>query len=137
MNICAQMMNPNKIHYFLQNAKIEGQPLFNVQNKRQWFAYRQQRGSKEIEIKLLRYMLWVNRKTILYVLIRLKYIHVTKQVFVLDLKQGKELMIPPELRTDNFPMSMRFYDPIFRILELQIEDETKFSFTTQRNINMT
>lgn len=45
-------------------------------------------------------------------------------------------MIPPELRNDSLPMSMRFYDPIFRILESFVEDETKYSFTTQRNINL-
>ena len=42
----------------------------------------------------------------------LKKIEITKQSFVLDLEQAREVFIPHELSCDVYPASFRYYDPI-------------------------
>lgn len=48
--------------------------------------------------------------------LKLKLINVSKQVLMIHLEQGKEVHIPPELSQDGLPMTMRFYDPILKII---------------------
>ena len=67
-------MNQNKITYFFQNADIDGTPLYNLYNKKQWFVYRQARAAKEIEMKVLRCVGWMDRSGLSNILIKLKMI---------------------------------------------------------------
>jgi hypothetical protein len=41
-------------------------------------------------------------------------------------------MIPKELRIDHLPMSFQYYDPIIKVLQLNIDDDTKYAYNIRR-----
>ena len=51
-------------------------------------------------------------KNELYIKAALMKLQVAKELFVLDIEQGSEAYVPPELTVDLMPMSFRFYDAI-------------------------
>ena len=63
-----------------------------------------------------------------YILCLLKRIDLAKQLFVLDIEEGTEVFIPKELRTDNFPLSFQFNDPILMIIHRKMSDDRKEYF---------
>lgn len=77
---------------------------------------------------------FVMKKGLIGVMLRIKYLQILREMFIIDLKQGKELMIPSELRTSDLPQSMRFYDPIINMLETGIDEETTYTYSLKRNI---
>lgn len=83
----------------------------------------------------MKFALSMYSNSLLFVLLRIKILSIIKEIFVLDLKQGKELMIPKELRMDHLPMSFRFYDPIIKILQLNIDDDTKYQYNIRSQIH--
>ena len=55
----------------------------------------------------------------------LNKIELAKKLFVLDIQRGSEVYIPPELSVNEFPISFRFYDPVFHLINKTIEQEKK------------
>lgn len=49
---------------------------------------------------------------------------------------GQEAFIPFQLSHDHLPYSMRYYDPIIHIAELEISDDKKEYFYEKNKINM-
>lgn len=47
-----------------------------------------------------------------YIYAALQNIKYQKEIFILDLEQGKEVFIPKELRQDRMPQSFIYYDSI-------------------------
>ena len=56
-----------------------------------------------------------------------------KRIFVMEVERGQEVFIPPDLSIKALPMSYRFYDPIFHIVESLVSNEKKqiFNMKTQ------
>jgi hypothetical protein len=63
-----------------------------------------------------------------YILCLMKRIELAKQLFVLDIEEGTEVFIPKELRTDHFPQSFQFNDPILMIIHKKMSDDRKEYF---------
>ena len=62
-------------------------------------------------------------------------IQLVKEIFILDLKQGREMMIPEILRMDHLPESFKFYDPLLNILQKSIDSFSKYAFNIRKQIN--
>lgn len=73
-----------------------------------------------IKLKAVRGVLMI--KTIL------RRIKLAKFLFIQEIEQGQEVFIPYQLSQDHFPISMRYYDPILHIVNLEISDEKKEFF---------
>ena len=52
-------------------------------------------------------------------------INFTKQIFIQDIEEGLETMIPKDLSQARLPYSCRYYDPILAILQSGITDDRK------------
>lgn len=50
-------------------------------------------------------------------------IKIAKNLFLLNLAQGEELLIPRELSQNNMPMSYRFYDPILSMIQSDLDEQ--------------
>jgi hypothetical protein len=72
----------------------------------------------------------------LYLLILLKTIELSKQIFVLELEQGLAVFIPRELSQDSLALSYRFYDPILRIVYKMCSDEKKEFFALKNEFDI-
>jgi len=48
-----------------------------------------------------------------------------KELFTLEIEQGCEVFIPKELSQKSLPVSFRFYDPIIKIVQGLISDDTQ------------
>lgn len=57
-------------------------------------------------------------------------------MFILDIEQGDEVIIPTELLQSDLPLSFKFYDPVLKIIQEQINLETKDFFTLKNKLNL-
>ena len=55
----------------------------------------------------------------------LKKIELAKDIFVKEVENGKEVKIPVEMDQSQYPISMRFYDPILIHLQNQMSMDQK------------
>lgn len=46
----------------------------------------------------------------------LKKIEVAKKLFIIEIEQGNEVLIPKELSQNDLPFSFTYYDAIFQIV---------------------
>ena len=79
-----------------------------------------------------------------FIKLKLKQIELKKEIFLLDIEQGREVIIPSELSIDQFPLSYWYYDFILNYLQESISDEIKenimfqtdfqFKFKKEENI---
>jgi len=69
-----------------------------------------------------------------YVLCLIKRIEIAKQLFVIDIEQGTEVFIPPDLRMNTFPLSFQFNDPILMIIHSRMSDDRKEYFIKKNQI---
>lgn len=58
----------------------------------------------------------------------LRRLKVAKFLFIQELEQGQEVFIPNQLSQDHLPLSMRYYDPILQIVDLEISNDKKEYF---------
>jgi hypothetical protein len=64
----------------------------------------------------------------LYLRTVLNKIELVKRLFIIEIQRGSECAIPPELSIKEFPMSFRFYDPIFHMINKYIDTEKKLVY---------
>lgn len=55
-----------------------------------------------------------------YLIITLKEIELMRKIFILDIEQGDEVVIPDSLSQKSLPLSYQFYDPILNIVQQQV-----------------
>lgn len=55
----------------------------------------------------------------------LKKIQVAKQLFIIEIEQGNEVLIPKELSQSGLPMSYQYYDALIRVVQDGMSDELK------------
>ena len=67
----------------------------------------------------------------------LQRINISKEMLLSEVQKGNEVFILKDLSQDQLPFSMRFYDPIFQIIQDQMEIEKKefYYFLNQTNYN--
>ena len=86
------------------------------------------------KLRLLQNILWLlcYKNSCKFIEIKLKQIQIVKQIFILDIEQGDEVVIPKELSQRCLPLSYQFYDPILNIISANISEEMR-SHLTLRN----
>ena len=47
----------------------------------------------------------------------LNRIKLQREVFIIEIEQGNQVLVPPYLSQDSLPCSFRYYDPIIRIIQ--------------------
>ena len=70
-------------------------------------------------LSLMKLNMCINMKCIhglVYLRALLMKIQLTKQIFIQDIEEGLETIIPKELSQSRLPYSCRYYDPILAIL---------------------
>mmetsp|Transcript_23526 Transcript_23526/g.36214 ORF Transcript_23526/g.36214 Transcript_23526/m.36214 type:complete len:80 (+) Transcript_23526:1555-1794(+) len=50
----------------------------------------------------------------------LEKINLAKELLVLEVEQGGNVLIPDEMQQDKLPLSFQYYDPVLRILKAKI-----------------
>lgn len=51
-----------------------------------------------------------------YIDIVLREIQITRELFLMDLSMGDDVIIPATLQYSKLPLSYRFYDPTFKMI---------------------
>ena len=46
----------------------------------------------------------------------LKRVDIVKELFIQEIEQGKECIIPKDLSQDKLPISFRYYDPVISLV---------------------
>ena len=54
---------------------------------------------------------------LMFVQIKKKQIELAREIYILDIEQGQEVFIMPELSQQTLPKSFNFYDPILKIIQ--------------------
>lgn len=65
------------------------------------------------------------------ILLRIKTV---KEIFILDISEGKEVYIPPSLSQNRLPKSFRFYDPIQNLIHQRTPGERVQFFNVQEQV---
>lgn len=60
-----------------------------------------------------------------YLIALLQKIALSKELFLIEVQEGKETFIPKELSQDFLPYSFRYYDPVLAIIQESIQSTTK------------
>ena len=102
-----------------RDVKIDGKPLY--ENSLDMHQLVKQKMEKNILTSTYRkFKLILGMKILqgsLYLKVMLKLIEVAKKLFVYDMEQGGEVYIMSELSQESVPMSLRYYDPILKIVQ--------------------
>jgi len=75
-------------------------------------------------------------KSSLFIFTKLKQIELIKEVFVLDMEQGNNVLIPPELSVNTFCLSYRYYDSILQIVHSMFNPSKKDVFDLRNKLNI-
>ena len=74
---------------------------------------------------------------IFYIHCMLRKIELVKHLFILELEQGQESIIPADICCDRYPISFQYYDPVIQIINKLMPSESKkfFQFNLDFNLN--
>ena len=64
----------------------------------------------------------------------LKKIEIAKEIFVREIEQGQEVLIPSELCQNKLPGSMRYYDTVLIFMQDYMSADQKEFFYTKQNL---
>ena len=71
-----------------------------------------------------------------FILATLRQIEYAKDMYILDIEQGIEVYIPSELNQNDLPQSMRYYDPIIRIIYSRMLSSKKEYYNLRNSMNL-
>lgn len=71
-----------------------------------------------------------------YLEIVLREIQLVKQIFILDLTMGDEVIVPYMLQMSKLPLSYRFYDPTLKMVQEMTTKEQRDFFGLKYKLNM-
>ena len=71
---------------------------------------------------------------ILYVKSLIKRAELAKFLFTRDIEYGQQVYIPHELNQDRLPYSFRYYDPILRFVEENIDEDRREFFLLKNQL---
>ena len=63
-----------------------------------------------------------------FIKVLLMKFELTKRLFVLEIEQGMETSISDDITQSDLPWSFRFYDPVLKIVDAEISDESRQFF---------
>ena len=66
----------------------------------------------------------------------LKRIDLAKKLFVVDMQEGTEVLIPKDLSQDHLPMSFRYYDPLIKIVQDKMADEKRDYYKLKNSLEL-
>ena len=123
-----------------QDFKLNNYKMYEFKPARNLVIYKIKRNklSQFFEkIRLLKGLMGLSslRRTIL-IEIMLKEIWIVKQIFILDIEQGNEVIIPPQLSQTRLALSYKFYDPILNIIQANISEEMRSQFALRNSFNL-
>jgi len=107
--------------------------VFSNSNVRQFVAYKFQKKIKQIQYNTLNMM--INMKLIngpRYIETILKKLELVKELFLMDLEIGEEVLIPKELSQDGLPYSYRYYDYILLLVQEKATSDRR-AFTQMKS----
>lgn len=90
-----------------------------------------------LQRQLFKYMLDQDLEGIVQILAKIKIMDITVEIFINEIKLGKAIIIPMELRISNWPASFRFYDPLISVLQHRIDNHTKLMYIFRKMTNVT
>jgi len=72
-----------------------------------------------------------------FIKVLLMKFELTKRLFVLEIEQGMETSISDDITQSDLPWSFRFYDPVLKIVDAEISDESRqfFNLKAQMLVN--
>lgn len=57
-------------------------------------------------------------------------------MFLLELEQDSDVLIPTELSQDKLPMSFRYYDPIIMLIQEKLSKDRRSYLMVKKQINI-
>lgn len=113
-----EILRKDKVMEIFKDVMVnKAESLFSNQNIATFVAHKFKRKINQIRYAQLN--LFINLRLISgprYIEALLARIRLSKEMFLLDLQQGMEVLIPYELSQDHLPMSYRFYDFILQFI---------------------
>jgi hypothetical protein len=103
----------HKCFDIFQNIRINGQKLFGEQSRKRFVKYKNMRIETEEQLEKINHIL--SLKAVhdeAYLRLVLMRIHLARQIFIMNIEIGLEILIPKHLGMDSLPLSFKFYDPI-------------------------
>lgn len=97
----------------------------------QYLAYKTTRRFIQDRLQKLRIITSMGKSVspkILYIKVALLKVKISRKLFILDLEQGEEVYVPPELAQNQLPINYRFYDSILNNCQQMVSKETKEFF---------
>ena len=111
------MLNKENCFSLFQNVRINGKQIYQENSFKSQLEFKFNYHNRVADIKGLKFLINFGVKGHYFIFAILKLLEIEKEMFVLNLEQGVEAIIPKQLRQDDLPMSFRFYDPILRIID--------------------
>ena len=128
-----QMMNKNKV----ADVFFELETNVAKKNVRKFLKYKYVKNNTRTLYEKLNLLL--SLKAIhgeLFLLILIKKVELAKKIFVIEVEQGQAVYITNEIRQDDLPLSMRFYDPVLRIIFTGCSDTCKEFFALKNEFDI-
>ena len=128
----------NSVFSIFQDTKLDNEYIYNLKSIKLSLIYKKKKSKLGSQISMINYILKIGTKGFNFIFCKLKLIKKVKQLFALEIVQGRETVIPQMLRIGILPVSFQYYDPIITILNNQIDDDNvKYQFNIQKQINST
>ena len=71
-----------------------------------------------------------------YLMAWIKIFEIIKQLFLLELEQDSDVLIPEELSQDKLPMSFRYYDPVIMLIQEKLSKDRRAYLMVKKQINL-
>ena len=117
INKIKRMVDKTTCQELFQNVEINGSRMYNYiahKKKLQIKMKRTDLKSTITRLKIANSMKILKGLSFLHVLNSL--INMEKKLFILEIEQGGEVLIPSKLSQTNLPLNFTYYDPILQII---------------------
>ena len=128
---CMKMMALTQQGFNLINYSTWGKEKEQSSGMNSFLKYKHNKAMAGELYRKLDMLLYLKAlKGVLFIKTKLMQIEIAKQLFILDLEQGFEVVIHRELRNKNYPMSYRYYDFIinYALKNISRRKRMKYSF---------
>jgi len=94
-------------------VKIENKWMYEKKSHKENIQFKVEKRQREIVLNRLSIFVALRiYQGHNFIALLLKYIQITKELFVINIESGEEVRIPQAISMDNLPMSFQYYDPI-------------------------
>lgn len=133
MSKLQRITNKNNCFDVFQDVKIRDIKVYPEKPITGVVRYKVVRANKHSEYQKLKLIRGVGCfQGLTFIEILLKQISLAKEIFLLNLAQGDEIIIPEELSQKKLPLSYRFYDPIMKLIQEDLSKDMREFFSLQR-----